>query len=186
MVKRLAIFGLALLSLAAVAACDNPFDPLDDKAEISGLSYIDFSAEWSRWDSDPEFDGVKLTLEYLNMYGESLEFTDKPHQVTIEFYSQRNVGGTKDDAGNVTGGYWTYNQLLFSHTVSFKNTTHDIRIPVELYQHTLSGVKDDEGTAMVYIMVHVYPPAQMPQRELVVGYPDKVVYKLEQPPTPNE
>ena len=48
----------ALLALTTLPGCENPFDPLDKSPKIQGLTFIDFSLTWDRWDSDPQFDGV--------------------------------------------------------------------------------------------------------------------------------
>src|SRR5512137_353909 len=79
----------ALLAVAALGGCENPFDPLDKSDEIKGLSYVDFSLTWDRWDSDPEYDGVVVGIDYYNEFNDALSFHDKPHQVVFEFYTQK-------------------------------------------------------------------------------------------------
>ncbi len=106
-IRKNAFFLLLALLLVSMglAACTNPFDPLTTSDSIRGLSYIDFSLIWDRWDSDPEGDGISVTVEYFNEFGDSLEFHDKPHKVVIEFWTEKIVGGTTDpDTGEPVGG----------------------------------------------------------------------------------
>ncbi len=173
-----------ILSLAALCllftGCDNPFDPLEDSDEIMGLTYVDFATEWAKWDSDPYSDGLLFTPEYLNEYGDSLEFSDKPHDVQIEFYENRlvTVGTTS---------YTTYGNKIWTYKTTYRNTSDNIRIPVELYLGALksAGVANtgvgSTAAASVYILLRVYPPKDIPQHELVVGYPDNEVYTWEVP-----
>lgn len=179
----------AVLVLLTMAGCDNPFNPLEESAEIKGLTYFDWAGTWERWDSDPDYDGFLVTLEYFNEFGDGLEFRDKPHTVRVEFYQQITVGGDVDE---VTGepiegsGTPSFGSLLFTHETTFENTDDDIRIPVELYRANIAGALDEEGTeANVYIIVRLFPPKEKPQRELVLGYPDQIVFKEETTPTPN-
>jgi hypothetical protein len=94
-------------------------------------------------------------------------------------YKQRLVGSTTT--------YTTYGSLAWSGKTTFRNTSDDIRIPVELYLGSLQAAGiENTGTgslesAKVYMIVRVHPPKGIPQNELVIGYPDIEVYKWEAP-----
>ena len=83
--RSLLFWTVAVLIAGPRAGCDNPFDPLKSSDKIQGLTYFDFSATQEHWDSDPEWDGVQITMNYYNEFGDSLNFHDKPHKVEIEF-----------------------------------------------------------------------------------------------------
>lgn len=89
--KFLMLGAMSMLVAGVLAGCENPFDPINKSDKIQGLSYIDFSSTWDRWDSDPEYDGVTISLEYYNEFGNSLNFRDKPHDVVIEFWTTRDT-----------------------------------------------------------------------------------------------
>jgi hypothetical protein len=173
------VFAIAVMAFALLflAACDNPFDPLHQSSRIDGLSYIDWSGSWDRWDSDPEYDGYVITMEYFNKYGDNLEFRDKSHDIKIEFYSQ-----TASTDGDITVG-----SLIFSQTVRFSNTNNDIYIAKELYAAALSAAGYDLETepAEVFVLIHVYPPDAYPQAELKAGYSSQIVYQPDTGDEPN-
>ncbi len=154
---RSLLFWVAMVLMAgAGAGCDNPFDPLKTSDKIQGLAYFDFSADQKHWDSDPEFDGLEISLNYYNEFGEGLNFHDKPHKVTIEFYLEK-AGPTPTDP--VTRG-----GLLTSKTVEFSNSDDFIRIPIEYYSSALSlGTEAISG----FLLVRLFPPQEFPQKELV-------------------
>lgn len=169
-----ALLGIfALLVVTAFAGCENPFSPLDKSSKIEGLSYIDFTLTWDRWDSDPEYDGLLISLDYKNEFGDGLSFHDKPHPIVIEFWTQVETG--PEDAI-----YKTRGRLFFSKTVEYSNSEDDIRIPVEAYFGTLQGagfdLNSDEG-AKGFLVLRVFPPEEYPRTELVVAQPDIVFYK---------
>src|SRR5512138_1196550 len=83
---RCAIAVAMFIPLLFLASCENPFDPLSDEGRIEGLSYIDWAGSWERWDSDPEYDGFVIPMEYYNKFGDALEFRNKSHDIKIEFY----------------------------------------------------------------------------------------------------
>ena len=165
------LFGvIALFMAGAFTGCENPFDPLDKSDKIEGLTYVDFTAAWDRWDSDPYGDGLLVTLSYSNEFSETLSFHDKPHEVVIEFWTQkdRNEGIEGSDA------YIEKDQLFFSRTFQFSNSDDDIRIPIEAYYQALQAAApvDDKG----YMLVRVFPPEQYPRMELVVAQSDVQFY----------
>ena len=93
--------------------------------KIQGLTYFDFSATQEHWDSDPEWDGLQITMNYYNEFGDTLSFHDKPHKIQIEFWSQKS--GRLDAAGRYEDSFLT------SKTVEFSNSDDFIRIPIEFY-----------------------------------------------------
>jgi hypothetical protein len=183
--RRLFFLLTALFLTLSFPACENPFDPLDTSSEIRGLSYVDFSLTWDRWDSDPEGDGVIVSIEYFNEFGDSLSFNDKPHRVVIEFYSQRNVGGTvPEEGGEATGGRCTFDSLFFSYPVVHTNSDDDIRIPIEAYQGAMAGAGFDfdnpEEGYQAFVNLRVFPPQQVPRPELIVFYCDQTIFEPEE------
>ncbi len=187
--SKILLAGLILLSFF-MFACENPFDPLKESADIKGLSYIDWSGTWDRWDSDPEYDGFSITMEYYNQYGDSLEFKDKAHQLKVEFWAQKEINMEIDPNTNepVPGtGEIVRDRLIFTFETTFSNSDDDIRIPKELYTDILlaNGYKIEEVDTSVFIIVRVFPPKAQPQQELEVGYPDQLVYKPTTDVTPN-
>lgn len=175
------VLALAVILVAAVTfpACENPFDPIDKTDEIRGLSFIDFSLTWDKWDSDPESDGVIVTIDYSNEFGDGLNFHDKPHQVVIEFYEQLLVGAEIDDNGNPVPntGRPTFGRLIFSFPIEHDHSDDDIRIPIEAYEGRLrdAGFADDES-AVAFVVVRVFPPKAVPQEELVAFLADQEIF----------
>jgi len=183
-IRRNAFFLLLalLLVVMGLAACTNPFDPLTKSDAIRGLSYIDFSLIWDRWDSDPEGDGVSVTVEYFNEFGDSLDFHDKPHTVVIEFWTEKIVGGVTDpDTDEITGGVPSNDTLIFSYPVEHDFSDDDIRVPIEAYAGVLAANYEQfpEESVALFVMVRVFPPQQDPRPELVAFYPALVVYEPE-------
>ena len=169
----------ALLLVAMLGGCENPFDPLDKSEEIKGLAYIDFALTWDRWDADPEYDGVVIGIDYYNEFSDSLSFHDKPHEVVVEFYTQREDGPEETPI-------ITYDELFYTQTITFSNADDDIRIPVEAYRQALrDGGYDLDAEATAFVIVRVFPPKQLPRPELFVGYADQSVFKPEAEATPN-
>jgi len=166
---RSLLFGaVAILMAGAIAGCDNPFDPLSKSDKIQGLTYFDFSATQERWDSDPESDGLAITMSYYNEFGDQLNFHDKPHKITIEFWSAATIG---EPAITVRGSF------LISKTVDFSNSDDVIRIPIEYYAGTLSLPSTEPITG--YLLVRVFPPQEYPKRELYFIQSDVEFYTPE-------
>ena len=136
----------------AIAGCDNPFDPLKSSDKIQGLTYFDFAASQEHWDSDPEWDGLQITMNYYNEFGDTLSFHDKSHKIVIEFWSE------DADAKPVS--------LLTSKTVAFSNSDDFIRIPIEYYGGLL-GIVDPTIPITGCLRVTVFPPQAYPKKELV-------------------
>lgn len=179
-----------ILLMPMLISCDNPFDPLDKTDEIKGLTFIDWTGNWERWDSDPEYDGFVIIMEYFNEFGDSLEIKDKAHEIKIEFYTQKEINQEIDEeTGDAKEGTGVNvpDRLIFEHTTIFSNTDDSIRIPKELYIDALrgAGFDLDDDEVLVYVLVHVFPPKAIPQQELIAGYPDQIVHKPEVGPTPN-
>ena len=183
-------FLAALLLAITGAACENPFDPLDTADEIRGLSYIDFSLVWDRWDSDPEYDGVIVSVEFFNTFNDSLSFQDKPTRVVVEFWTQGTAGGVENEQGEIEGGTPTNGELLFSWPVEISYADDEIRIPKEAYEPALrdeglirSSPVDEEGNVVdqeavsLFVIVRVFPPKALPKTELVAFYPDQLVWE---------
>jgi hypothetical protein len=165
------LFGVCTLFMAgAFLGCENPFDPISKSDKIQGLTYIDFTAAWERWDSDPQGDGLLVTLSYSNEFGESLAFHDKPHKVIIEFWTQKN----KNEGVEGSSAYIVKDQLFFSKTITFSNSDDDIRIPVEAYYQALQAAAPENNTG--FVQVRVFPPEQDPRTELVVAQSDVEFY----------
>ena len=184
MIRKNAFFLLLALLLTSVglAACTNPFDPLTESDSIRGLSYIDFSLLWDRWDSDPEGDGVSVTVLYFNEFADDLEFHDKPHRVVIEFWTEQSVGGTTDPDTDITsGGRPSNDTLIFSYPVEHENSDDDIRVPIEAYAGALAANFEQfpEEAVTLFVMVRVFPPNQDPRPELVAYYAGVEVYQPE-------
>ncbi len=176
--KSLLFGAIALLFVGAFTGCENPLDPLDKSDKIQGLSYFDFSATWDRWDSDAEYDGVVISLDYYNEYGDSLSFHDKPHSVVIEFWSQVDTG-EQDENGAIANSFWEQDVLLFSTTVEYSNSDDSIRIPIESYYQEVESQLEETLEATGFIVVRVFPPQEYPRQELVVAYPDMTFFKPE-------
>ena len=146
------IFAVAIAG--AVGGCDNPFNPLQSSDKIQGLTYFDFAASQEHWDSDPEWDGLQITLNYFNEFGDTLSFHDKSHKIVIEFWSQ------PDQTKPVPGS------LVTSKTVAYSNSDDFIRIPIEYYGGLL-GIADPPESITGCLQVRIFPPQQSPQKELV-------------------
>jgi len=175
------LLALLLVSMG-LAACANPFDPLAKSDSIRGLSYIDFSLIWDRWDSDPEGDGISVTVEYFNEFGDSLEFHDKSHKVVIEFWTEKTVGGVTDPETDITAGGRPANDvLIFSYPVEHDYSDDDIRVPIEAYAGVLAANYElfPEEAVSLFVMVRVFPPQQDPKPELVAYYAGQTVYEPE-------
>ncbi len=164
---------VALAATVSVAGCLNPFEPISKSDKIEGLSFVDFSLTWDRWDSDPEFDGVVITPDYNNEYGDALDFHDKPHRIAIEFYEQ--IVDEGDPTAPVEVG-----ELLFSRIVEYANSDDDIRVPIEAYRSLLEAADYDMAAEVkLFVLMRVFPPKAFPREELPVGYPDQPVFKPE-------
>ena len=144
----------------AIAGCDNPFDPLKSTSKIEGLTYFDSAANQEHWDSDPEWDGLQIDLNYYNEFGETLSFHDKPHKVKIDFYTEQTDGSTPPV---VTRSFLT------SKTVEFSNSDDSIRIPIEFYGGLLTYADPPEDIQGC-LQIRIYPPQEYPQRELVAPF----------------
>jgi hypothetical protein len=184
MVRKNVYFLLAVLLLTIVfTACTNPFDPLDKSDTIRGLTYIDFALTWDRWDSDPDGDGVVVSIEYFNTFNDSLDFHNKPTRVVIEFWTQALAGGVEDpDTGEITGGLPTNDKLIFSFPVVVDFSDADIRVPIEAYDEALAANYETfpEEAVSLFVLVRVFPPQDDPRPELVAFFGDMTVYE---PPT---
>ncbi|HWR97167.1 MAG TPA: hypothetical protein VN317_01990 [Candidatus Methanoperedens sp.] len=165
---------IALVSFFSVSGCQNPLDPIDKSDKIQGLTWFEINgAELDRWDSDPELDGMLISLSYKNEFGDELSFHDKPHNVFIEFWTQKDIG---------TGGnsYLTRDQLFFSKTIRFENSDDSIRIPIEAYIGPLGTVfdlTDPDADFTGMLVVRVQPPQEYPRPELLVAEADVVFYE---------
>jgi hypothetical protein len=184
--RNLLCLVITLFAVFTFAACENPFDPLDTSSEIRGLTYIDFAVEWDRWDSDPEYDGVSVTIEYFNEFGDTLAFHSKAHDVVIEFYTQTPAyfitDPEKPDA-EPTPGPLTFDSLSFSYPATISNSDDVIRIPIEAYGDALVragyDLKDPDG-AKAFVVMRVYPPDAYPQEELNSWQSDVPVFEPEE------
>lgn len=170
------LFGaLALLAVVAFGGCQNPFDPIGKSEKIQGLSYVDFGATWDRWDADPQYDGISIAMDYFNEFGDSLSFHDKPHDVVIEMWSQKDIG-------TVESPFKAKDKLIFSRTIDYSNSDDDIRIPIEAYYQAVqdANIADETtGEAKGYMVVRVFPPLEYPRPELLVAAVDVVFFKPE-------
>jgi len=170
------LFGaLALLAVATLGGCQNPLDPIDKSDKIQGLSFIDFASTWDRWDADAQFDGVVVSLDYYNEFGDSLAFHDKSHSVVIEMWSQQDIG-------TLESTFLAKDRLLFSRTIEFSNSDDDIRIPIEAYEQAIrdAGIADETtGEMKGFMVVRVFPPQEFPRPELMVAQPDITFFKPE-------
>jgi hypothetical protein len=168
--KRIFLGAVALLAMGVFAGCENPFDPLEESDKIQGLTYIDFSATWERWDSDPQGDGLVISLSYANEFGDTLSFHDKPHEVVIEFWTQKDQGAEATPPAS----YLVKDQLFYSKTIEYSNSDDEIRIPIEAYYqaYLAAAPVDDKG----FMQVRVFPPQQYPRTELLVAQPDVIFF----------
>ncbi|MHB8836250.1 MAG: hypothetical protein ACYC9Y_11145 [Candidatus Methylomirabilia bacterium] len=155
--RSLQIVCIAVALTGAVAGCDNPFDPLKSSDKIQGLTYFDFAATQEHWDSDPEWDGLQIAMNYYNEFGDTLSFHDKPHQVQVEIWSETTSSSTPPVVTR---------KFLASKTVDFSNSDDFIRIPVEYYGGFLS-IADPPVDISGCLQVRIFPPQEYPQRELV-------------------
>jgi len=145
--------------VGAVAGCNNPFDPLKSSDKIEGLTYVDFAAVQEHWDSDPDWDGVQITLSYFNEFSDTLSFHDKSHKVQIEFWSSKDSSGTPVIK--------VRDKFLTSKTVEFANSDDFIRIPIEYYGG-LIGIDPVTPVDITGCMVvRIFPPQEYPQKELI-------------------
>ena len=170
-----AILGAVALAFAfAFSGCQNPLDPIDKSDKIQGLTWVEINdAAWEQWDSDPEADGMIISLAYKNEFGDELEFHDKGHDVAIEFWTQKDIGDTGSP-------YLTRDQLFFSKTVRYEHSDDDIRIPVEAYFAQLSGafdLSDPTVAAEGMLVVRVFPPQEYPRPELLVALDSVLFYE---------
>jgi len=151
------VFSVAIVG--TFSGCDNPFDPLKSSDKIQGLTFFDFSATQERWDSDPEWDGLQITMSYYNEFGDSLDFHDKPHKIQIDFYTE-----VVTDPGPPEVTTWIFRT---SKTVEFSNSDDFIRIPIEFYGGLIgidsSTLADIKGC----LQLRVFPPQEYPKKELV-------------------
>jgi hypothetical protein len=181
MIRKNAYFLMAILLLTiSFTACTNPFDPLDTSESIRGLTYIDFSLTWDRWDSDPDGDGVAIEIEYFNSFNDSLDFHDKPTRVVVEFWTQKVAGGVENpETGEITGGVPTNDQLIFSFPVVVDLSDAVIRVPIEAYDQALAANYElfPEETVSLFVIVRVFPPQADPKPELIAYYGDMTVYE---------
>jgi hypothetical protein len=170
--KSFLLWAFAVMVAAAVAGCDNPFDPLSTTDRIQGLTYFDFAATQEHWDSDPEWDGLQIVMNYYNEFGTVLSFHDKPHYVQVEIWSETTNTATPPVVVRGT--------LLASKTVIFSNSDDFIRIPIEYYASAL----DPEATEDIqgYLLIRVYPPEEYPQKELVFAIAGVDLFKVEPAP----
>ena len=169
-----AILGaVALVSALAVPGCQNPLDPIDKSDKIQGLTWVEINdASFEQWDSDPEADGMLVSVAYKNEFGDELDFHDKPHDVVIEFWTQKDLGDTGSP-------YLTRDQLFFSKTVRYEHSDDDIRVPIEAYFASLGEVFDLSDPDTVYegmLVVRVFPPQEFPRPELLVAEADTEFY----------
>lgn len=185
--RNLIYLVVSLFTAFTFAACENPFDPLDTSSEIRGLTYITLDVEWDRWDSDPEYDGVSVAVEYFNEFGDTLAFHSKGHDIVIEFYTQTPAylipPATED--GEPTDGPLTADQLFFSYPATVESSDDVTRIPIEAYRDSLvrAGYDlRDSGGALAFVALRVYPPMAYPQEELNTWLSDVVVYQPEEVP----
>lgn len=154
-VRSMLNWAVALFAAASFAGCDNPFDPLNTSDKIQGLAYFDFSASQEHWDSDPEWDGLAITMAYYNEFGDSLSFHDKSHKVRVELWTE--VEG-EDSAPTSLG------TLLTSKTVDYSNSDDVIRIPIEFYGGTLELPSTEAISGC--LLIRIYPPEEYPRKEL--------------------
>lgn len=170
--KSLLFWAVAVVVAGSAAGCDNPFDPLSTSDEIQGLTYFDFTASQEHWDSDPEWDGLQISMNYYNQFGDTLSFHDKPHYVQVELWSQ-----TVNDA---TPPVTVRGSFLASKTVIYSNSDDFIRIPIDYYAAAL----DPDATTDItgYLLIRVYPPQEYPQRELIYALADVELFKFETAP----
>lgn len=171
--KSLVFGALALFAAGVLPGCENPLDPLDKSDKIEGLTYIEAQTTWEAWDSDPEADGVMVSLTYNNEFGDSLEFHDKSHEVVIEFWTQQEIS-----TGETTTRL-AQDELFFSKTIKFSNSEDDIRIPIEAYSDLIPLAAFDEGGEAnnVFVIVRVFPPQEYPRTELYVAEADVVIFQ---------
>lgn len=174
---------VAVLAMAALAAagCENPLDPIDKSEKIKGLSYVDFSIAWERWDSDPLYDGLEISMSYYNEFGDALDFHDKPHTVVIEFYTQKPAPGADPTASDPP---MTYDELFFSKSLTYSNSSDVIRIPIEAYQALMekAGLDTSVSPVKAFVMLHVFPPQAEPRSELMIGYSKMEIFKAQENP----
>jgi hypothetical protein len=155
---------------------------------------VDFSVTWERWDSDPQFDGIVITVDYFNEFGESLSFHDKPHNIVFEFWTQKDIGVTGGD-GEVGTSFLTKDKLIFTRSIEFSNSDDPIRIPIESYFDALqdADIRDPAtgepavGDLTGFMVMRVFPPDESPRPELLVAQPDVLFFKPEiAEDTPNQ
>jgi hypothetical protein len=181
---RSLLFGAFVLFMAgALAGCENPFDPLDKSDKIQGLSYVEAATTWEAWDSDPEADGVVIELTYSNEFGDTLDFHDKPHEVVIEFWTQKDIGSIETEVDGeieTSPPYLIQDKLFFSKTIDFENSEDTIRIPIEAYEDAIPEEAYTEVGAdadQVFVVVRVFPPQEFPRQELYIAESDVLIFK---------
>ena len=155
--RSLLFLFFAVAIAGAPAGCDNPFDPLESSDKIEGLTYFDFAAVQEHWDSDPEWDGVQVTLSYFNEFGDALNFHDKPSKAVIEFWQEVSDNSTPPVVTQT---------FLTSIGVSFSNSDDPIRVPVESYSGFLV-IPESPADIKGCVQVRLFPPQEYPQTVLV-------------------
>lgn len=169
--KSLLFWAVAVVVAGAVAGCDNPFDPLEKSDKIQGLTYFDFTASQEHWDSDPDWDGLQISMNYYNEFGDTLSFHDKPHKIQIELWSQ--------EPGEVATEF-IRGSLIASKTVEFANSDDFIRIPIDYYATGLP--LDSKVSIQGYLLIRVYPPLEYPRKELIFLQADVELFTPETAP----
>jgi len=173
--KSLLLLVVVMAIAGTVTGCDNPFDPLKSSDKIQGLTFFDFAATQEHWDSDPEWDGVQIVMNYYNEFGDTLSFHDKSHKVQIDFYSDVSSDATPPVVTRT---------FLTSKTVDFSNSDDFIRVPIEYYGGLLD-IEDPPKDIQGCLKISIFPPQESPQRELVAPMQCKVdLYKAEEVVTP--
>jgi hypothetical protein len=179
------VLALAVALVAAVtfSACENPFDPIDQTDEIRGLSFIGSSITLDAWDPDPGLDGMVVTIDYVNEFGDTLNFHDKPHQVVIEFHKPELVNIVVEEGTIVD--FDLRLPRFFGFPIEHDHSDDDIRIPFEAYEDAMVGAGYDLNCigetgdpfppCSAFLVIRVFPPNAVPQEEIITfGLVDEI------------
>lgn len=129
--KRLLLSILAAISLIeCLGACAKPQDVTAPTATIiKDLSNIRITAMSSNWDADPDDDGIAIGIFYYNSKGQTINFSNTPLLVNIEFYGYRNFADMYSDKP------WEFicqTHLAIDHSMRQNESSGNyIRIPFE-------------------------------------------------------
>jgi len=170
---RALLFGVfALLAVTIACRVREPFDPLSKSGKIVGLSYIDFSITWDRWDPTPNTTASSWSSPTTTS-------SATPSSSTTSHTTSRSSSGPrrKCPLRKTREVLHSYDRLAYSRTLEIVNSDDTVRIPIEDYRDKLAAAGLDlSANVPVFAIVRLTPPEE-PGRVIVIGYPDMEVFR---------